>query len=312
MLSRIASNLYWMSRYQERAESLARMLDVSYTMSLLPMSKGGRKELAAPLYITGNTEVYKQHYEALSQEDLLDFFAVNETHQGSIYSCIKNARDNAHAVRGTISTEIWESINSTWLEIQDIKEAGIGGIGASTFCERIKERSNVYRGAVNSTLLRSNAFDFIKMGAALERADNTARILDAKYQVAKKQDQKQIAIDYYHWNALLFSLSAGEAYHQIYFDSIAAKNVAELLILNGYLPRSLRVCIEEVHAILEKVEGGPLNNKVKRNVSILSSKLRFGNIEEIIESGLHDYLTDFLQQIHEIADNLQQAYMETL
>ena len=208
MLSRTASDLYWMSRYLERAENLARMLDVSYSLSLMPQDgRGdGLHELAMPLLITGTLEDFHERHGELHAERLLHFFALDAANPASIYSCLGAARASAHAVRGRITADMWENINATWLDIRDIAQQGLSRYGMSRFCEWVKERSHLFRGATYGTIMRNDAFRFIRLGTFIERADNTLRLLDARYEMAG--DQAEAVSDgtahaYYQWSALL-------------------------------------------------------------------------------------------------------------
>jgi len=211
MLSRTASDLYWMSRYLERAENLARMLDVSYSLSLMPQDgRGdGLHELAMPLLITGTLDDYHARHGELHAERLLHFFALDAANPASIYSCLGAARASAHAVRGRITADMWENINATWLDIRDIAQQGLSRYGMSRFCEWVKERSHLFRGATYGTIMRNDAFRFIRLGTFIERADNTLRLLDARYEMAG--DQAEAVSDgtahaYYQWSALLRAL----------------------------------------------------------------------------------------------------------
>jgi uncharacterized alpha-E superfamily protein len=218
MLSRTASDLYWMSRYLERAENLARMLDVSYSLSLMPQGRDGLDEIAMPLLITGTLDDYLERHGKLHAERLLHFFALDAANPASIYSCLGAARASAHAVRGRITADMWENINATWLEIRGIAEQGLSRYGMSRFCEWIKERSHLFRGASYGTIMRNDAFRFIRLGTFIERADNTLRLLDARYEMlgddAETPDDSS-ARGYYQWSALLRALSSFEAYTEI-------------------------------------------------------------------------------------------------
>ena len=306
MLSRAASELYWMSRYLERAENLARMLDVSWNLAMVPASLISRDELAAPLAITGLRQDYLAKYDTIEINNILHFFALDEDNSGSIYHCIRRARENAHAVRGRISGEVWESINATWLELQDIRRLGILGMGAGTFFDWVKERSHLFRGASYGTILRNDAFRFIRVGTFLERADNTARILDVRHQV--RGPSASAAVDYYRWNALLRSVSAYEAYRELYSDRISTERVAELLILRAEVPRSLRSCMEMLCELLPAIEG-EAGLESKRLAAVQYARLQYGDIRHILEMGLHDYLTDFLRRINELAETIQIEYL---
>lgn len=307
MLSRTASELYWMSRYLERAENTARMLDVTNSMSLMPQIDADNSELIAPLTITGTHEPYLARYEQINMPNLLEFFLLDEANPSSIYSCIRGARDNAHAVRGRISGEVWESLNTTWLEMKALRKRGIAGLDAVAFFDWVKERSHQVRGATFGTILRSDTLRFIRLGTFIERADNTARILDVKYQVMK-EDEDPVR-EFYRWNALLRSVGAYEAYQELYKQSPTRDQVAELLILRSEVPRSLRASVEEVEQLLAKIEGDT-GREPRLLTAVQHAKLRFGTIGDLFAEGLHDYLNQFLHDINAIAESIHRAYLE--
>ncbi|QKZ06137.1 MULTISPECIES: alpha-E domain-containing protein [Pseudomonas] len=316
MLSRTASDLYWMSRYLERAENLARMLDVSYSLSLMPQDgRGdGLDEMAMPLLITGTLDDYLERHGKLHAERLLHFFALDASNPASIYSCLGAARASAHAVRGRITADMWENINSTWLEIRGIAEQGLGRYGLSRFCEWIKERSHLFRGASYGTIMRNDAFRFIRLGTFIERADNTLRLVDARYEMlgdeAESVDESS-ARSYYQWSALLRALSSFEAYTEIYRDAPSAHNVAELLLLRADVPRSLRACTEEIDQILASLPG--LNGRpAQRLAAELDARLRYTGIGEILDEGLHAWLTEFIPKVAELGNAIHSSYLEAV
>jgi uncharacterized alpha-E superfamily protein len=181
MLSRTAAQLFWMSRYLERAENLVRMLDVTHSLSLLPQSRGAMTEFAAPLAVTGTLDPYIAQNRKLDGEALFHYMALDLDNPASVLSCLKLARENAHAVRGKITAEMWEAINASWLEAREMPRRGITDV--SGFFDWIKERSHLFRGATYGTLQRNDAYCFIRLGTFIERADNTARLLDVKSQL---------------------------------------------------------------------------------------------------------------------------------
>ncbi|MDD1014881.1 alpha-E domain-containing protein [Pseudomonas rubra] len=316
MLSRTASDLYWMSRYLERAENLARMLDVSYSLSLMPQDgRGdGLDELAMPLLITGTLDDYLERHGQLHAERLLHFFALDPENPASIYSCLGAARASAHAVRGRITADMWENINATWLEIRGIAEQGLGRYGMSRFCEWIKERSHLFRGATYGTIMRNDAFRFIRLGTFIERADNTLRLLDARYEMLGDEAEAvsdSSARGYYQWSALLRALSSFEAYTEIYRDAPAARHVAELLLLRADVPRSLRACTEEIDQILASLPGGN-GRPAQRLAAEVDARLRYTSIDEILAEGLHPWLTHYIPLVRELGNAIHSAYLEAV
>ncbi len=315
MLSRTASDLYWMSRYLERAENLARMLDVSYSLSLMPQDgREGLDEMAMPLLITGTLDDYLERHGKLHAERLLFFFALDATNPASIYSCLGAARASAHAVRGRITADMWENINSTWLEIRGIAEQGLSRYGMSRFCEWLKERSHLFRGATYGTLMRNDAFRFIRLGTFIERADNTLRLLDARYEMLGDEADAvsdSSARGYYQWSALLRSLSSFEAYTEIYRDAPSARNVAEMLLLRADVPRSLRACTEEIDQTLSQLPGTN-GRPAQRLGAELDARLRYTGINEILEEGLHEWLNESIPLMAQLGNEIHSSYLEAL
>ncbi|HAM75473.1 MAG TPA: hypothetical protein DCQ09_07495, partial [Alcanivorax sp.] len=295
-------------RHFERAENTARMLDVAWNLSLIPFAVNARDEITAPLIITGTRELYEQRYHELRISDVLHFFTFDDN-PGSIFHCLRAARESAHAVRGKITAEMWESVNSTWLELREIRELGLDVYGTSDFFDWVKNRSHLFRGATYGTVMRSDAFRFLRLGTFIERADNTARILDVKHQIGGLAGDT--AVDFYRWHALLRSVGAYEAYREIYSETINAERVAELLILRPEGPRSLRSCVQMLCELLPAIEG-EAGLESKRLAAVQFARLQYGDLAHIIEVGVHEYLTDFLRRINELADTIRGEYLEVV
>jgi uncharacterized alpha-E superfamily protein len=310
MLSSTAEHLYWMARSMERAENTARMLDVTYRMSLLKntIPEAVDQEWIAVLNISGLYSLYSEHHPLVSAVEVIDFMAFDEANPSSIFNSLRLARDNCRTVRGTVTSEMWETLNATWLEMKKLKQNGVRKDGVSDFFDWVKERSHLFRGITYGTMLHDDAFRFIRLGTFLERADNTARILDVKYHVLLPSLQDVGgAADYYQWGALLRSVSAFETYRKAYRDLITPKRVTELLILRADMPRSLHACVQEVDE-QGSIINGPRSGELLRLTGMLRAELRFGRIEDIIDQGLHEYLTRFLTRIHAIGDQINSTY----
>ena len=309
MLSSTADHLYWNGRSMERAENTARMLDVTYRMSLLKQTVAEpHHEWRAMLSISGLDEDFEARYPEPSADKVMHFMALDEKNPGSIYSSIFSARENARAVRGSITSEMWEALNHTWLDMRQKQAEGIAEDGISRFFDWVKERSHLSRGITHGTLLRDDTYRFIRLGTFFERADNTARILDVKYHILLPSlEDVGGAADYYQWGALLRSVSAFESYRKVYRDLITPKRVAELLVLRPDMPRSLTTCMNEVNRLLQEISG-PRAGELLRRSGLLQSELRFGSIDEIFVRGLHEYLSEFLERIYDLGDLINTTY----
>lgn len=312
MLSSTAEHLYWMARSMERAENTARMLDVTYRMSLLKHATGEPfQEWAAILTISGLYEQYAERHGLVSADQVIRFMSLDAENPSSIHSSLYNARENARAVRGAISVEMWEAINHTWLEMRDMPPERISGDKLSRFFDWVKERSHMARGVTYGTMLRDDGFRFLGLGTFLERGDNTARLVDVKYHILLPSlADVGGAADYYQWSSLLRSLSALSCYRKIYRDQITPRRVAELLILRHDVPRSLAACASEVNGLALELNG-PRARELVRRTGLLDAELRYGVIDDIMAAGLHEYLTAYLSRIYGIADEVSRSFFWT-
>ena len=314
MLSRTADHLYWMSRYTERAENTARMLDVNYQMSLLPQSTQTIENAwRAMLEISELTEHYASRHESVTPAGVIQFMVSDVDNLSSIVRCLQAARENARAVRGAITTELWETINTTWLDAQRMMREGIMQRSPSDFFEWVKFRSHLTRGVHNGTMMRDEVYDFIQIGTFLERADNTARLLDVKFlaAAASKNERLDNVDEFYYWAAILRSVSAFENYRKVYRDIITPERIAELLILNLNMPRSLAACLQEVVETLTRIRNNHSRGTQLAALSLFST-IRDQTIEEILEIGVHEYLTDFLTQINDVGLGISKDFLVPL
>ncbi|MFM7341334.1 MAG: alpha-E domain-containing protein [Betaproteobacteria bacterium] len=313
MLSRTADHLFWMSRYTERAENTARMLDVNYQTSLLPQSAASAQAgWWGMLSISELKTAYQARFgDALNSRLVMDFMVRDEGNPSSIISCLRAARENARAVRGSLTTEVWETQNQTYLELVRMLSQDALERDPATFFEWVKYRSHLSRGVTSGTMLQDEAFNFLRMGTFLERADNTARLIDVKFHALGSdfhgQTQEQ-ELDFYHWSAVLRSVSAFEVYRKVYRDVIKPERVAELLILRSDMPRSLHGCLREVIANLDSVTLDPASQS-RRRAGKLRADLQFARIDEILATGLHAFLTQFLDRINEIGAHVSREFL---
>jgi uncharacterized alpha-E superfamily protein len=316
MLSRTADHLFWMARYMERAENTARMLDVNYQTSLLPQSADtALAGWSGLLSISELTWAYQQQHRQIDARSVMDFMVRDEGNLSSIWNCLRAARENARAVRGALTTEVWETQNQTWLEFNRMLKAGEFERDPGAFFEWVKFRSHLSRGVTVGTMLQDEALHFLRIGTFLERADNTARLLDVKFQALAGGDyfgpdgsKEQQEVDFYHWSALLRSVSGFEIYRKVYRNVIRPEKVAELMILRPDMPRSLAACMNDAVANLRLV-ANQQSDETLRRAGRLQSDLRYGRIDEILATGLHAYLTQFLDRVGDLGVGISRDFL---
>lgn len=314
MLSRTADHLFWMSRYTERAENTARMLDVNYQTSLLPQSEAvAQMGWQGLLSISELLSTYTARYGAVQAREVMDFMVKDESNPSSIMSCLGAARENARAVRGTLTTEVWETHNTTWLDVKRMVKTGEFERDPAQFFEWVKFRSHLSRGVTVGTMLMDEALHFMRLGTFLERADNTARLVDVKFHAVHSDffgtaNEKDQEYDFYHWSAILRSVSAFEVYRKVYRDVIKPERVAELLILRPDMPRSLHASLNEVVHNLGLVATDP-TGETHRRAGKLRAELQYGRIDEILATGLHAYLTQFLDRVNDLGAHISREFL---
>jgi uncharacterized alpha-E superfamily protein len=314
MLSRTADHLYWMARYTERAENTARMLDVNYQTSLLPQSAAVSKVgWEGMLSISELMPAYTAKHGDIEPQQVMQFMVKDETNPSSILSCLRGARENARAVRGSLTTEVWETQNQTWLELNRMLRGGEFERDPGQFFEWVKFRSHLSRGVTVGTMLMDEALHFMRLGTFLERADNTARLVDVKFHAVQSDffgaaSEKDQEYDFYHWSAILRSVSGFEIYRKVYRDVIKPERVADLLILRPDMPRSLHASLNEVVANLAMVANDQ-SSETQRRAGRLRAELQYGDIEEILANGLHAFLTQFLDRVNDLGVRISRDFL---
>ena len=316
MLSRTADHLFWMARYMERAENTARMLDVNYQASLLPQAAdAAEKGWKGLLGISELTDDFAEHYGAVTPDNVMRYMVSDAENGSSIRNCLMAARENARAVRGTLTTEVWETQNQTWLEFQRMVATDSFLRDPSAMFEWVKFRSHLSRGVTVGTMLQDEAFHFLRIGSFLERADNTARLLDVKFHAVESEyyggsngSGKDIEVDFYHWSGILRSVSGFEVYRKAYRNVIRPEKLAELLILRPDMPRSLAACMHEVLTNLKMVANEQSADTLRR-AGRLQADLQYGRIDEILATGLHAYLTQFLERVGTLGVGISRDFL---
>ncbi len=304
MLSRTADHLYWLARYLERAETVARMLEAEQQLAMLPRpAESAERSRRATLMALGAHEFYDTRAPGATG-DVLDFLAFDREYPDSIVSCISRARENARAVRGSIASEVWETINATWLEMRTF-ERRKGAERSRNLFEFVRQRSHMIRGVHVVAMLRDEAYHFLRIGSFLERADGTLRLLDAR---SSSTAADQGAIDPHEWTVLLRTLSAFEAYRKLFRGAVTPQRVAEMFILRPDVPRSLRRCMVEVRDNLHAVVSST-SAETERRAGALQAALEFGRAEELLPPLLPAYLTDKIEQLTLIGDGIARDFL---
>ena len=309
MLSRTADHLYWMSRYIERAESLARLVDAHYRMSLLPHAQDTlAQSLSATMKALHMEEAYKERRGTIEPTAVFEFVSLDRDYNGSIFSCLRSARENARAVRGSLTSELWETLNSTWLDARAQVASRSSHIDIGQFVEWVKERSHLTRGVTIGTMMRDEAFHFTRIGTFLERGDSTARILTVYQDDLVPGADAGVVPDPYEWSVLLRALSAFEVYRRVYRDVITPARVAQLLILRDDMPRSLLRCCKEVYNNLKSV-ANEQSDETERRAGEMHAMLHFARMEEILLIGLPQFLKHFLAKLHDLGGRIASDFL---
>ena len=321
MLSRTADHLFWMCRYIERAENTARMLHVNTQLALLPRDAAvHRQSWQAMLRLFELEDDFAARYNDPEPQAVIHFMVRDADNPSSIYACLRACRENARAVRGSLTTELWETINLTWLTLLRDLDEGVLERNPEQFFEWIKRRAHLVRGVTENTMLVDEALHFMRLGSQLERADNMARMLDVRFHehealpgggatAAQGKALDADAGEFYRWSAILSCVSALEVYRKVYRDVVTPSRVAELLVLNTTLPSSLVALVRGVRESLARV-ANDRSAETERQAGLLLAELEYGRIEDILRGpGLHRFLTNFLARINHLGTRIGSDFL---
>lgn len=319
MLSRSADALYWLSRYIERAENNARMLDVNLQLMLdvEQLTPERMKQHWEPIISSlEEHELFEKFHDRATDETVIEFVAFEKKNPNSICSCLAYARENARSVREQISMEMWEQLNRLHLYLSSDAARRDYAASPYEFFKAVAEGSQLFQGITNSTMTHGEGWDFIQLGKYLERADRTSRILDIKYHLLLPLGERVGGnVDTVQWEALLKSCSALEAYRKLYVGQVAPWKVAEFLVLSDCFPRSIRFCADHLDIALHRLSGCPrtqYTNEAERLSGRLCSDLDYANIGEMFKTGLHQYLDRKQLRLIEIGAAMHKTYCEWL
>ena len=314
MLCRTANDLYWASRHIERAENTARLLDVTSRVAMLPERLDRGKAQAAPwrraLDALGAADLCLERYGHIGPDSVLDHLLLSPDNPSSIYSCLRAAREAARAQRVAITSEMYEDLNASWLEMRGLGTASIGREGLSNILERVKSRSASFRGVTIGTLGRGEGYHFMQLGVFIERAEWAIRLLDV---VGSDRDlpesgEARDTIEYFQWSALLQSLSAFETYRRLHRQSVTPAGVAEVMLLHEANPRSLQTCTHQLHQVLLTLAGGQ-TLEVVRQAGALSAHTRYARIDEILSDGLEPWLQNAMERLDRLGSAIHRQFM---
>ena len=314
MLSRVANTFYWMVRYVERADNLARLIDVNQQL-LLDSERLDSERLKGfwqPIILSaGDEEAFHALYSDVGSAEVIEFLTNDERNPNSILSCVAHARENARTVRDQLSDELWEELNSLYLFIRSTDATDLLVADAGRFYQSIRRSAETFLGIASSTTSRNEAWEFMSLGRHLERADKTTRFLDVTSYMPQSEDGIKDSASILHWSAILRSCGAIGAYRTVKRD-ISAREVFDFLIFSKQFPRSVLFCVESIDTSLHRISGcprGSFSNEAERRTGRLLADLNFGSTDEAFNLGLHNYLDSLQEQFNAIGEAIFESFV---
>ncbi len=310
MLSRVANSIYWLSRYIERADNVARF--VSVNLDLMLDSDVGQEQQWQPLVNTsGDHKDFERRYGEATQENVIRFLAFDEENPNSVLSCLRSARENARQVREIIASSMWQQLNEYYLFVRDAAAQPDRIESLNRYFLQVRRGASTFMGMTDSTMTRGEPYQFSKLGRMLERADKTSRILDVKYFILLRSiAEVGSPIDHIQWSAVLRSASAFEMYRKQY-GAISPYRVVDFLLFSHDFPRAVRFCLDKAHESLRaitKTPAGHVRTDLERILGALCSDVTYTQSSEVIESGLHEYLDDLQDRLNQVGTEVHQTF----
>jgi uncharacterized alpha-E superfamily protein len=308
MLARVADSIYWMSRYVERAENVARFIEVNLNL-MLDLPVGSAQQWQPLVATTGDAEEFAKRYGTATQHNVIQFLTFDHENGNSIRSCLRAARENARSVREIISSEMWEQLNEFYLRVN--ASAAGSQRDPQDLLRSIRRSSHLFTGVTDATMTHNESWHFCQLGCMLERADKTSRILDVKYffLLPTAADVGTTADDI-QWAAVLRSASAFEMYRKSH-GRIAPERVVEFLLFEKEFPRAIQYCLVRARASMHAISGTPagiFRHPVERLFGELCSELAYARVEAIIAAGLHEYLDRLQTKINEVGNGISETF----
>ena len=306
MLSRVAESIYWMNRYVERAENVARFIEVNLNLMLDTPSDSGRQWMPL-VYTTGDHEDFLKRHTLATQENVIQFLTTDTENPNSIFSCVRAARENARSVREIISSEMWLQLNTFYLMLKAAAENPSTMDNPYEFFANVRQASHLFAGITDATMSRTEGWHFGRLGRLLERADKTSRILDVKFYILLRSvEDVGTPFDDIQWAALLRSASGFEMYRKRH-GRISPRGVAAFLMLDDEFPRSVRFALNYANESLHAISGTPLDMYrllPEKHLGRLCSDLTYSTVDDILKPGLHEYVDNFQNRINEIGSDI--------
>lgn len=311
MLSRTADNLYWIARYMERADTVARLLEVGSRISLLPSAHGYRSEWDSLLHATGMAHAFAQKYGDPVQRNIESFLFFDRDNPSSVASCITAARENGRIVRTALTTQVWDALNTAFQELKQLEREERSKLELSRLTDWTMRHAAMLRGAIDATLLRDDGFNFLNIGYYLERGDNTARLMDVKYYVLlPRVDFVGSGLDNYQWTTLLRAMGAQRAFHWAYGGDVTAMKIADFLIRNPQSPRSLATCTAGLMNHLGRLAMAyGRETEAQDKARALAAGIESATVDAIFDEGLHEFLTRYIAEAATLANAIHASYL---
>jgi len=313
MLSRTAEDLFWLARYVERAEYIARTIDATLRVTALPAAYvGNTNEWESALLTAGVSQSFYKAYDEANEQNVVEYLSFSSSNPSSINNCIKAARLNSRSVRTALTSEMWDTINGAWIELQEVWSKGTSSREELVrFLRFVQETSLRFEGSAYRTMLRNDAYWFSRIGIDLERADNTARILDVKYHVLlPEQEHVGGPLDFYQWSSILRSVSALNAYRWVYRETLKPWLIADLLILNDTLPRSLASCYSNLVRNLDQIGVAyGWHGPAQRHARGIRNRLEHSDMDDIFQRGVHEFVQEFIAENARLGEIITKQYL---
>ncbi|MEM7233051.1 MAG: alpha-E domain-containing protein [Planctomycetota bacterium] len=309
MLSRVADSVFWLSRYLERAENVARFIEVNHSASL--GYSAGHTQWSPLIYTTGDQSLFEEHYDEFSQTNVINFLTFDRRNPNSILCCLESARENARTVRESITFDLWHELNRFYHFVRDHEGDQETLRQPHDFLGAVKQQSYAINGITDVTITHGEAWHFSQIGRLLERADKTSRIVDVKYFILLPSvDAVGGPLDVVQWSALLKS-ATGLTMYRRQFGRIRPREVLKFLILDRFFPRSIRFCVIRAEESLRAITGadaGTFSTKVDQGLGRLRSALDYSSVDEIISGGVHEFIDDIQEKINDVGSLIGEAF----